>query len=65
MKSDDFTEEEFELAVKVLERIAEKYYREAVLQGKDPEEARDIRNGFRRLAGTVLEEMIHRGRRGA
>jgi hypothetical protein len=38
MKSDDFTEEEFELAVKILERIAEKYYQEAVLQGKDPEE---------------------------
>jgi hypothetical protein len=65
MEPDEFTEEEFELAVKVLERIAEKHYQEAVLQRKDTEEARDIRNGFRRLAGTVLEEKIGRGRRGA
>jgi hypothetical protein len=65
MEPDEFTEEELELTVQVLERIAEEHYQEAVLQGKDPEEARDIGNGFRRLAGTVLEPMIGRGRRGA
>ena len=66
MEPDEFTEEELELAVQVLERIAER-----ALPGgghsreRTPRRRATSGTGSAGSPGTVLEPMIGRGRRGA